>query len=165
MAKHIAMKQLLTLLVILFIGITTNAQLHFKTKDLKEVRQLADSIALTAKTPYIFSEEGISKRDKNYYGVVYTNPKDKDDRLGVAFWISHIGRNLDLEIKGTPVYTFDFVYGNFLDLFPFWKRHINTNADAVKITKDKRKDKAKTQGLLYILQSNGGIWEIRRRIE
>lgn len=156
------MRQLLTLLVILFIAVTTNAQLHFKTKDLKEVRQLADSIALTAKTPYIFSNEGVSKRDKNYYVVVYTNPKDDYDRLGVAFWINHIGRNLELEIKGTPVYTFDFVRGNFLDLFPFWKRHINKNADAVKITKGKRKDKAKVQNILYILQDG---WEIRRRME
>ncbi len=156
------MKQLLILLTTLFIGIIANAQLHFKTKDLKEVRQLADSIALTAKTPYVFSKEGISKQNSNYYVVVYTNPKDDYDRLGVAFWISHIDRNLDLEIKGTPVYTFDFVRGNFLDLFPFWKRHINKQADAVKITKGKRKDKAKVQNILYILQDG---WEIRRRVE
>lgn len=164
MAKHIAMKQLLTLLVILFIGVTTNAQLHFKTKDLKEVRQLADSIALTAKTVYKYEKEGISKRDSNYYVILYTNKDDDFDRLGVAFWIDYIGRNIDLEIKGTPVYTLDLVQGKFLDLFPFWKRHINPKADAVKITKDTRKDKAKTEDILYILQ-DAGTWEIRRRIE
>lgn len=158
------MKKLLTLLVILLVALTANAQLQFKTEDLKEVRQLADSIALTGKTPYQFSKEGVSKRDKNYYVVLYTNPHDSYDRLGVAFWINHEGRNIDLEIKGTPVYTLDLVRGNFLDLFPFWKRHINTNADAVAITKETRKDKAQTQNILYILQDAGG-WEIRRRIE
>lgn len=158
------MKTLLTLFIALFISLTANAQLQFKTKDLKEVRQLADSIALTGKTPYQFSKEGVSKRDKNYYVVLYANPNDDYDRLGVAFWINYEGRNIDLEIKGTPVYILDFVKGNFLDLFPFWKRHINPNADAVVITKETRKDKAKTQSILYILQ-DAGSWEIRRRIE
>lgn len=158
------MKNLLLLFAMLFIAFSTNAQLKFKTKDLKEVRQLADSIALTGKTPYKYTKEGVSRGDSNYYVVLYTNENDDFDRLGVAFWIDHIGRNIDLEIEGTPVYTLDLVKGNFLDLLPFWKRHINQSADAVKITKETRKDKAKTQEILYILQDAGG-WEIRRRIE
>ncbi len=159
------MKKLLFIAAFVIIAQSVSAQLHFQTKNVKKVRQLADSIALNAKTPYVFSKEGASKRNSNYYVVIYNNPKDDYDRLGVAFHIKYIGRNIDLGTKGTPVYTFDFVQGNFLDLFPFWKRHINPNADAVKITKGTQKDKAKTQGLLYILQSTGGTWEIRHRAE
>ncbi len=158
------MKKLL-FIVLVIIAQSVNAQLHFQTKDVKEVRQLADSIALNAKTPYIFSKEGVSKRNSNYYVIIYNNSNDDYDRLGIAFHIEYIDRNLDLDIEGTLVYTFDFVQGNFLDLFPFWQRHINPNADAVKITKGTQKDQAKTQGLLYILQATGGTWEIRHRAE
>lgn len=158
------MKHFFILLTIFFSTITANAQLHFKTKDLKEVRQLADSIALNAKTPYTFMKEGISKGDSNYYVVLYQNMDDEYDRFGVAFLIEHEGRNIDLEIEGTPIYTFDLVKGNFLDLYPFWRQHINQQADAVKITKETRTDKAKVQDIIYILQDAGG-WEIRRRIE
>lgn len=158
------MKKTLLLLVTTFVIFTTNAQLQFTTKDLKEVRQLADSIALTGKTNYEYVKQGIPRGDSNYYVVLYKNKNDEYDRMGVAFWITYIDRNIDLEIEGTPVYTFDLVRGSFLDLFPFWQRHINTNANAISITKETSKDKAKVQDILYILQDAGG-WEIRRRAE
>lgn len=141
------MRHLLILLALLF-SFTAEAQLHFKTKDLKEVRQLADSIALTGKTPYKYTKEGVSRGDSNYYVVLYTNENDDFDRLGVAFW------------RSEKTYIFDFVAAKQTDLQAFWVKHFKE-----KKIKANQIQTGTIQNLYYLFQPNGGTWEIRRRIK
>ncbi|MEL3904419.1 MAG: hypothetical protein P1P63_04840 [Treponemataceae bacterium] len=154
--------KLLPILTLFLTSLTATAQLQFSTTDVRQVRQLADSITAYAKRVYDFKSEGVSKRDRNYYTVNYTNAADPDEPFGVAFRIKMVGSNQALEIEGTPQYTFALVYGRFLDLFPFWKRFIDPNASAGPITQQ-REAKAAIQGLDYVFRESGGLdWEIRR---
>ena len=157
------MKKNLLVVFFAFSALAINAQVKFISSGLIDVRQLADSIALNAKREFVFEKEGKALNSHNHYVVLYSEKGNDENRMVVAFWIKMVGWNEALEIEGTPEYRFERVSGKFLDLFPFWKRHINPDADAEMITTSNReKDEVKIEGSRFVLKNTGTQWEIRR---
>ena len=144
----------------LMMNIAANAQLSFVTEDLKDVRNLADSVALNAKRKYVYEKEGTPSGEPNYYMIAYSNIDDSNDKMNVVFRINRVGYNPALEIEGTKEYSFHGVSGRFLDLFPFWQKFIDNNADMELCSK--QLNKATVNGLKYELY-DGTPWRIVRR--
>jgi len=124
---------LTTLLIAVSLICSAQTSLKFTTDNLKEARQLSDSIALNAKRAFKYSSESISIRGSHYF-FNYKNVADTTNVMTILFNVKMVGSNPSLEIKGTPQYQFDSTSGKFLDLFPFWKKFINKNEDDKIIT-------------------------------
>ena len=127
------MKKLILLVTVLFstiIALAQNADPFFHTsKD--SLKIVCDGLASMAKTKYTFIS--FSENLKRAGGVItYRDTNNEDNRLSIFFSVYSEGANEALEIPGTPVYSFYSVRGNFLDVFPFWKKYIDPNADAEK---------------------------------
>lgn len=155
------MKKKLLVTFFAFSAFTINAQVKFISSDLSDVRQLADSIALNAKQDFVFQKEGKALNSANHYIVLYTEKGNDENQMVVAFWIKMVGRNEALEIGGTPEYRFERVSGKFLDLFSFWKCHINPDAELIT-TSNREKDEVEIEGSRFVLKNTGTQWEIRR---
>lgn len=157
------MKRNLLFAYLTFSVLAINAQVKFISSDLSDVRQLADSIVLSAKRDFVFKKEGKALNSHNHYVVLYTEQGNDENQMLVAFRIKMVGWNEALEIEGTPEYRFERVSGKFLDLFPFWKSHINPEADAEIITtSNRKKDEVLVDGFRFVLKETGTNWEIRR---
>lgn len=151
------MKKNLLLSLLLLSTIMANAQIKFISNDLEDARQLADSIALNAKFPFKFVEEGIRKANNNHY-FKYQNTENESESMTVYFIVKMEGENKDLEIKGKPKYIFNTVYGRFLNLFPFWKQFINPESDPVEITEGKMRDRKEIDGRALHLRKEADTW-------
>ncbi|MEI8086945.1 MAG: hypothetical protein WCG93_12095 [Paludibacter sp.] len=154
------MKTKITLLFLALV-LTASAQLSLVTNNLSDVRRTSDSIALNAKRVFKYEKEAISKNDMNYYLLKYSNTSDAEYPMVVAFRIKMIGSNPDLEITGTPEYSFYKVSGKFLDLFPFWVKFMNPQAIAASVSQ-KKEDKATINGQTYYIKEDGSVWQIIR---
>lgn len=149
-------KLTLSLLALAFI---CSAQLPLTTKSLINVRNVSDSLALNAKQAFKFDKQSIGKNDKNFYLLKYNNAADIESPMVVAFRIKMIGSNPDLQIQGTPEYSFYKVSGRFLDLFPFWVKFMNPTAIAVNVSQ-KKEDTATINGETYYINEDGSNWQI-----
>lgn len=136
-----------------------NAQtsLKFVSDNQNDMRTLADSIVLNAKHTFKFIKEGHIKESTVYY-YKYVNVTDTTDVLPVFYSMKMKGENAALEVTGTPEYTFYAAKGKFLDLFPFWKRYINLNADISKISTSQ--DDKTINGSQFYLQEDSGQWKL-----
>ncbi|MGC4130172.1 MAG: hypothetical protein QM564_11590 [Bergeyella sp.] len=57
-------------------------------------------------------------------------------------YFSHLkGENINLEVKGTPSYSIESIYGKFLTVFPIWKKYVDENADAEQLSSKKKTEK------------------------
>lgn len=149
-----------TLILSLFLVLTfaCNAQtLKFISDNAKDMRIIADSIALNAKRTYKFNSE--TAIDKSYITRIrYINVADSTDKLTVFYRKRMKGYNKALEIEGTPEYIFSRAFGKYLDLFPFWKRQINPNADEVTVSTEN--DDAVINGNRFYFRPQYEFWEI-----
>ena len=154
------MKSKLTALF-LVLAFTCSAQtVKFVTDNLIVVRQTADSIALNAKRHYTFSDEGFIGKS-TIYRLQYVNAADKTDTLKVAFSKNTIGANKALEISGTTEYSFYIALGKYSDLFPFWKKFIDKNADTAECSTQMNEFKMNSRN--FYLRENDNYfpkWEI-----
>jgi len=153
------MKTKLTLLF-LVIALTCSAQkFKFVSDNPKDMRPIADSIALNAKRTFKFSIE------KPVQGmlmtkILYTNISDPKDIIYILYSMEIVGENKALEIKGTPVYTFRSATGKFLDLFPFWKKFINPNLNIVTASDQTNEAIVDGKRLIFRDEPNISKWEI-----
>jgi gamma-glutamylcysteine synthetase len=129
------MKTRLTTLLLAFTFICSAQSVKYITDNLNDVRQLSDSIALNAKRTFKYSKQGIPNEGKYVYLVKYINTVDTTEVMYIKFHIKMVGANEDLEIAGTRQYVFEYVSGRYLDLFPFWKKFVNTSEDIEELTK------------------------------
>lgn len=156
-------KEHLIFFILVISTFTIAAQVKFSSTDLTEVRQLADSIALNATSDFVFEKEGQALNSHNHYVVLYSDKENNENKLLVAFWINTVGGNPAMEIEGVSEYRFEHVAGNFIDLYPFWKKFINLDADAETITTSPlKKDEIIVAGERFELKSTSSRWEIRR---
>ena len=120
---------LLSLLLIPCLGITQNPCLFICRND-TEIRRAADSIALKARSTFVFRDMMPSKLEECKFVVRYKDTINKESpvRMSVVFEQIMAGKNVDLEIPGTPVYYLYCVEGKYLDLFPAWKAFIDPSA-------------------------------------
>ncbi len=129
------MKTKLTILFLALAFICNAQSLKFSFENINDVRQTTDSIVSGAKRTFKFLSISRERRriEKTSFIVKYVNANDSTDIIPVLIRTAKIGENKDLEIKGTVQYSVKFTQGRFLDLFPFWKKFINKNADEHKI--------------------------------
>ncbi len=154
-------------------GISESSNLVIKD-DEEKVREISDYLANNAKRNYDFKSADYSRASKNYYIVSYTESgipeKELTDKekINMQFHVYYEGENTALEVKGTPIFTFKHVKGRYLDIFPFWKKYIDPNADAETIATSRFKE-SKTKIIIdgyertFVLKEipNGELWEIK----
>jgi len=156
--KQISMKTKFTLLFLVLTFIcTAQTSLKFVSGNKGDMRTLADSIVLNAKHTFKYAKEGQIKESSVYF-FKYVNITDTTNVLALYYNIKMKGENVALEVTGTPEYTFYAAKGKFLDLFPFWKRYINRNADIAKISTSQ--DDKTINGSQFYLQEDSGQWKL-----
>jgi len=113
---------------------------QFYAKNEIEARKLSDSIASNAKRHFIFKEVKHPLKDTTTYIVSYVDNSDSNNiiKMNVIFDIDMVGANKNLEIRGTRVFKFKSVSGKYIDLFSFWKKFINQNADLNAVSSKNR---------------------------
>lgn len=157
------MKKASVILFILFISsnsFSQNADLFYNvSKD--SAKLIADDLAAIAKSKYQFVS--FTENPKRGGAIFYYKDADNDDnRLSVYFRIY----NETLEISGTPRYYFYKVEAKFLDVFPFWKKYIQPDADDVKMSKNESfnkvylKSSGKHQPQIIFEKAYSGDFEI-----
>ena len=145
----------------------------FVFSSVDSVKAFSDSLALNAKRKFKFENASMSNIT-NAYVVSYYEISNTDSKyyLMVKFGKYNVGENKAMEIEGKPEYIFSFVEGRFLDLFPFWKKYFDPNADPMElsnmISKFVNKTVVTTNGRTFTYSfssrsSSGEIWQIIRR--
>ena len=154
------MKTRLTLLFLAFAFIC-NAQswLKLKTFNLEDVRQISDNIALNAREPFIFDNQGIPEDNRIYYVVTYINKSDVSDSIVVMFRINYVGGTDDRINPGTPQYSFTKATGTFDSLFPFWIKFMKPTS-IEETVKAKTKDEAIVKGATFDFNVELNRWTI-----
>ena len=153
-------------IVISIAGVFAQKYNDLITTDLTVVKRISDSLALNAKRKFIFDHEGMAF---GKYAVVYTNVSDSKENIAIMFKRIMVGSNDALEIKGTPTYYFDYVIGNFLDIFPFWKSFIDNNANSELIASGRKmvtKELVFSNGEKYLftfLDTGNNNWRLYSR--
>lgn len=157
----------ITLIILVIISLSASAQnqpKYFFCTDSSQVKGLADSIAANFRDTLVYNDFFIDKSFENF-NFTYTF-KNKYSKIGIIYKTRFIGRNLDLEIKGTAEYYLYFVAGKFLDIFPIWQE-LNPTANKSAITGYKNGDEARfifnKVHFLYNLRKNNSNdqWEIQ----
>lgn len=147
-----------------------NLASYFFGATLENARALSDSIAANAKSPFKFEKEYQHKQHDYIFTYIDSVDKTGNNRLSIIFNIYAYGANSDLNKKGKTEFDFYYTKGNFLDLWYFWKKHINPHArqDAVL---DNNEDiifielKNGSKGRVRLYRDLGAkVWEIRTNI-
>lgn len=151
----------LTILLALFaLSCTTVcAQLKFVSDNKNDLRILADSIVLNAKRNYQFSTEQLKDKE-SFYILRYRDVDNPTNMIPVGIKIYMEGKNVDLEIERKPIYYFSIVQGRFLDLFPFWKKYIDVNADENIISKKGNARTKKDNRTFFFKKEYNELWTI-----
>lgn len=129
------MKKLLSIIVVSFISLSAKSQsadiLYNVSKD--SARMISDELASLAKRKFVYSS---TFENLKAYAIIfkYRDANDESNELKIYFSVNNVGENRALEIQGTPRYYFYMVQGKFLDVFPFWKKYIEPEADAEKMS-------------------------------
>lgn len=138
---------------------TLQAQLpKLKTADMSEMRLIADTITSTAKRTYKYNGEKYDA-DKRMHAYYYVNQEDSTMKISVYFRTVIIGSNAALEIKGTTEYRFYTAIGKYLDLFPFWIKYIDANADITACSKTNSYKKIDNK-MFYLREYENTLWMI-----
>lgn len=139
------MKRLSLFAVVFLISIYVTAQ---KTEWLFGVNKdsaiiLAKDIIGNFKGGFVYDTSDVKKlQNSNYFRVKFKSDSlgavgDIDWQRTITFQIFNEGENKALEIDGTPMYNIRItIRGKFLELFPFWKKYIDMNADMVETSKE-----------------------------
>lgn len=153
------MKKAIITLSLFSITLLTYAQLKFISNTKEDMRLLGDSIVMSAKRHYIYQSEE-EKEKGSFYIIRYVNTEDQTDILPVGVKVIMKGKNVDLEIEGTPIYSFAITQGKYLDLYPFWKQFIDPQADSESIEK-KGRVKINKDNCVFYFQRDNKNWIIR----
>ena len=99
--------------------------------DSLETKTFADNLASSAKTKFVYYKAKMNDNQlRYYYRRMDLSPEEQKEQelfgcvrcMVVYFNKYYKGSNFDLEIEGIPMFSFNFVSGSYLDLFPTWKR-------------------------------------------
>ncbi len=150
------MKSKVLLFILLLIAVSVNAQKGFTYSNTKDARMFSDSIMVNSKHNYTFNSD-----DERKYGyeITYKDTESENTYLNVMFGISYIGANKDLGISGTPEYYLKYIKGNFLDLYPFWNKYIDSKESEETIL-NKKSTYIIENGIKYLFDKNSDNWTI-----
>lgn len=136
------MKKIFYLLILMSIS-NVNAQnfeylKKIQSLDFDEAKEITQYIISEMRKEYrIFDYKEIDSSlvflvlDKDIDNETFKKNSSKydDNYFYVAFQIFYEGENIPLEIEGKKKYFLSFVEYNYLDLFPYWKKYFNNDAD------------------------------------
>lgn len=124
------MRVLFLLFALIGIGISGQSlKENFKKLSPEELEvKLKNIIDLTGKD-YKLNERITNKKPYEVFEYKYDNRY-----LLIKTYYTLEGGNKDLEIEGVKKWTISSVSGKFLDVFPFWKKYVDENADPVKVS-------------------------------
>ncbi|MDE5525680.1 hypothetical protein [Elizabethkingia meningoseptica] len=104
---------------------------QFKKLDSLQFKQAIETLVSETGKKYELLQN--DNEDKNVFK--FENMSDKSDILYIQYYTVMEGENKDLEIKGVKTWNIRTLYGKYLSLFPLWKKYVDLNADAEKISK------------------------------
>lgn len=124
------MRVLFLLFALIGIGISGQSlKENFKKLSPEELEvKLKNIIDLTGKD-YKLNERITNKKPYEVFEYKYDNRY-----LLIKTYYTLEGENKDLEIEGVKKWTISSISGKFLDVFPFWKKYVDENADSVKVS-------------------------------
>lgn len=124
------MRVLFLLFALIGIGISGQSlKENFKKLSPEELEvKLKNIIDLTGKD-YKLNERITNKKPYEVFEYKYDNRY-----LLIKTYYTLEGENKDLEIEGVKKWTISSISGKFLDVFPFWKKYVDENADPVKVS-------------------------------
>lgn len=150
------MKKLLLLSFLAVYSTFSFAQIRFVSSNKNDMRSLADSLVSNSKREYVFYQQDSSQYA---FKLTYVNKQDNEDRVYFDFKIRYIGANKDLETTGTPEYSFYYVSGRFLDIYPFWNKYICVDENRDELLAKGAKF-IKKDGKTYLISRSGELWSI-----
>ena len=163
------MKKLL--FIFLFISGLANAQINLdnvcKFTEI-EAKQFADEIAKNAnaqyrlyklyetstKTNYIYIPSNVSDEDAQNNGYDHYNP------IEISYHIIMEGQNKDLNIEGIKKYKLERAYGQFLNLFHFWKKNYVPEISTENYKDYKMKEVHRGKLFMKFIDDGDGDWFI-----
>lgn len=124
------MRVLFLLFALIGIGISGQSlKENFKKLSPEELEvKLKNIIDLTGKD-YKLNERITNKKPYEVFEYKYDNRY-----LLIKTYCTFEGENKDLEVEGVKKWTISSISGKFLDVFPFWKKYVDENADPVKVS-------------------------------
>lgn len=124
------MRVLFLLFALIGIGISGQSlKENFKKLSPEELEvKLKSIIDLTGKD-YKLNERITNKKPYEVFEYKYDNRY-----LLIKTYYTFEGENKDLEIEGVKKWTISSISGKFLDVFPFWKKYVDENADPIKVS-------------------------------
>ncbi|OBS13407.1 hypothetical protein ATE49_13260 [Elizabethkingia miricola] len=127
---------------------------QFKKLDSLQFKQAIETLVSDTGKKYEPIPES-ENEDKDVFKFV--NADDKSDVLYIQYYTVMEGENKDLEIKGVKTWNIRTLYGKYLSLFPLWKKYIDPNADAEKIS---NKEYAIIRTKYSISKIKDGFWRL-----
>ena len=132
------MKRLFCFTILLY-ALVSKAQVSvpLRTAKISDVLATVDSAAQNAKNEYTLTK--LDTAQGKLHGDMYfvlTDKNNAEKKLILRFLKSKEGRNADIGIAGTTYYYLLTVNGGFLDVFPFWKKFVQPDANMDKVIKE-----------------------------
>lgn len=157
------MRKLLSSIAIL-LTLAGNAQVekYFKTTDRSTVSEVVNEV-LSLTTVKYNQVQIDSVKCRQCIQFWYS---DGDNFLYIDFYKTKEGGNKDLGTPDTVVYRFVAIRGIFKDVFPFWKKHFQNDADFEKTAIDKHGKVIQfPSGYYASINGSNGFWmiEIKKR--
>lgn len=153
------MKKILLLLTTFFtVHALAQIQSSFKTSDRNIVTNFVNNVLSTTIKKYIQVQID-SVKCKKCISFWYS---DGENFLYIDFWKISEGGNTDLGTPDTMYYKLATVRGIYKDLFPFWKKNFQEDAEFEKIAFDKHARVIQFKPTRYVATFNRGevFWQI-----
>jgi hypothetical protein len=131
----------------------------FKTKDRQAVTDFVNEILVNTTKKYNQVRIDTSKQN-NSINFWYS---DGENFLNIYFYKFTEGGNKDLEIVGETYYGLQSIKGIYKDLFPFWKKYFEGDAEfnQVALSKHGKTMQIPYGGRKYVATFNGpDVWQL-----
>ncbi|WP_407479940.1 hypothetical protein [Elizabethkingia anophelis] len=128
------MKKILFLLLFSIFAFGQNVELLKKANGSDSIftRELSEKIFEGFKIIPATKDDIFDQKRSNVIEYTLENTNSPQKKVYVTFeWFTK-GGNSDLNIKGEKYYVFKEATGAFLDMFPFWKKEVQPNANTDK---------------------------------
>ena len=138
------MKKLLVIIILISNAAAAQIQEKIKTTSRADVDLIVNLVL--NETTKKYTQVKVDSVKSRYY--IDNQFSDGENLVNVYFAKYNEGGNKDLNITGSNYYRFARVAGVYKDVFPFWKKYFQPDADFLQVATNKN-------GKVVQLQSNG----------
>lgn len=130
---------IIMLLICLFTAFSASAQMEktFSSRDSSDITKLVNTVLASTKNQYHLDTLDV-RRVTPKYESISVKYSDGTHWLRIDFTGIKSGGNFDLGTPDTLNFTFVELTGFFQDIFPFWKKYYQPDADMVTVVNDGR---------------------------